>query len=156
MALHHAKLVELLLASCCAATNVPLLGAHDFVEAFGRAVGSSPIPSRGAGDGEGFGRGGGGVVVWGSVLPRGLELTRGVDSGGCRTGRRGRGFGGDGSRRGWGSLAGVVRVGRGGGSGRLRCSSLLDLGLGAEGSQEVGEYGAVGRHGGVGGGGSAP
>ena len=38
MALHHAELIELLLARGCASAYVPLLGAHDLVEAVRGAV----------------------------------------------------------------------------------------------------------------------
>jgi hypothetical protein len=74
VSLDHAQLVELLLPRCCPAANVPLLGAHGFVEAFGRAV-RAPSASLGrAWYWEGLGLGGCGAVVGGGVLSGWLEM----------------------------------------------------------------------------------
>ena len=55
--LHHAKFIELLLASCCSTADVPLLGAHDLVEAIRGAVRPSSTSLRCTGYWEGFGVG---------------------------------------------------------------------------------------------------
>lgn len=44
--LHHTKLVEFLLASCRLTTDIPLLSAHDLVEAIGGTVRPSSTPLR--------------------------------------------------------------------------------------------------------------
>jgi hypothetical protein len=54
MSLHHAKLVESLLARRGPATNVPLLCPHGLMEALRRAVRTPPASLRSAWDGEGF------------------------------------------------------------------------------------------------------
>ena len=74
VSLDHAQLVELLLPRCCSAANVPFLGAHGFVEAFGRAVRAPSASLRCAWYWEGLGLGGCGAVVGGGVLSGWLEM----------------------------------------------------------------------------------